>query len=63
MAVNHISSSQKVEAFARTNPEEYFAEISEAFFSGKLHGHIYQNDFFPFEKHHLKEMSYLINLF
>ena len=63
MAVHHISSSQKVEAYARKNPEEYFAEISEAFFSGELHGRNYRNDYYPFEKNHLKEMSYLIYLF
>ena len=62
MAVYHKSSSQIVEAYARKNPEEYFAEISEAFFSGELHGHTYRNDYYPFEKNHLKELSYLINL-
>ena len=41
-------------AYARTNEFEYFAEISEAFYSGEFGGMRYQNDLYPFSRDDLR---------
>lgn len=51
--VEHVNG-QKYPAYALTNPTEYFAEISEAFFSGEFLGQSYYNDFYAFNLSQLK---------
>jgi len=45
-------------AYARVNHAEYFAEISEAFFSGyDVFGNFYRNDYYAFELRELKNFD------
>lgn len=41
-------------AYALTNEIEYFAEITEAFFSGEYFGEAYRNDYYAFYLSQLK---------
>ena len=48
---------QYLSAYAKTNENEYFAETTEAFFSGGYDGRTYRNDYFPFTRAELEEFD------
>lgn len=48
---------QQLEAYAKTNENEYFAEATEAFFSGNYNGQLYRNDYYPFKRAELEEFD------
>jgi len=56
-SVNYIYGGT-YEAYAKVNPNEYFAEATEAFFSGTHNGQYYRNDYFPYAKDDLLNFDF-----